>query len=379
VRERFARAFGGVPSHLWSAPGRVNLIGEHVDYAGGEVLPIAIAARTAVAVGPIAGALSHVTAGRRRQRGAFDPAAPHRAGSWCDYIAGVSHTLTGRGISVPPLAIAVAGDVPTGAGLSSSAALCVATAGAMSAAAGISMTSQEIADVAYRAEREFVGVQCGIMDQHASSLCRAGYALHLQCRDGRFAHVAFTGHVLIFDTAEPRALRKSRYNERRRECDRALATLRAREPTLTYLADASPELLADAALEAPLLSRARHVVSETARVRSAVGSLATSGILSGHLLSESHESLRGDYECSTAALDWFVENAVTCDGVSGARLTGAGWGGCAIALGEREALATAAPELATRFRLRFGRAPRWWLTAAEEGARHEEGVPGCAS
>jgi galactokinase len=371
VRERFARAFGGVPDIIWSAPGRVNLIGEHVDYAGGEVLPIAIGARTWVAVGPIAGTHSHASAGRRRQRGAFDPVRPVRASSWWDYLAGVSLELAMRGNAVPPLAIAVAGDVPAGAGLSSSAALCVAAAGAIGAAAGAALTPRDLADIAHGAESRFVGVPCGIMDQHASALCRAGQALHLRCADASFEYAPFRGSVLIFDTAEPRALRRTQYQERRHECDRALAALRALDPELASLADASLDLIRDAALEPPLDARARHVVTETLRVRQAVQATRTGGELPGELLNESHRSLRDDYECSTTALDWFVEEAVTMAGVSGARLTGAGWGGCAIATGERAALEEAAPTIAARFESRFSRSPRWWLTEAEQGARRE--------
>jgi galactokinase len=371
VRERFARAFGGVPHTIWSAPGRVNLIGEHVDYAGGEVLPIAIAARTCVAVGPVAGSHSHVSAGRRRQRGAFDPVRPSRSGSWWDYVAGVSRELARRGTPVPPLAIAVAGDVPPGAGLSSSAALCVAAAGALSRAAGSRLGAAELADVAHRAEADFVGVPCGIMDQRASALCRPGHALHLQCRNAVVDHVPFQESILIFDTAEPRALRASRYEARRRETDEALAILRTMEPGLEWLADATPELLDRAPLTGMLRARARHVVTETRRVRDAVRALAAGEPLPGALLLESHASLRDDYECSTRALDWFVDEAVRRDGIAGARLTGAGWGGCAIAAGERDALDRAAPALADDFRHAFGRAARWWLTAAEEGAREE--------
>ena len=372
MRERFARAFGGVPRAIWSAPGRVNLIGEHVDYAGGEVLPIAIDARTFVAVGPVAGSRSHATAGRKRQRGAFDPSDPERASAWWDYLAGVSRELTLRGVFVPPLAIAVAGNVPAGAGLSSSAALCVAAAGAIGSAAGASLTAADLADIAHRAESRFVGVPCGIMDQHASAMCQAGHALHLRCADGRADHAPFEGTVLILDTAEPRALRRTQYQERRRECDRALAALRARDPSLTALAEASLEQIRDAALEPPLDARARHVSSETNRVRLAVQATRESGALPGHLLLESHQSLRDDYECSTAALDWFVEEAMTMPGIAGARLTGAGWGGCAIAIGTPDALEEAAPVLATRFARRFNRSPRWWLTKAEQGARRED-------
>jgi galactokinase len=284
----------------------------------------------------------------------------------------VSGELTLRGVSVPPLAIAVAGNVPAGAGLSSSAALSVAAAGAIGSAAGASLTPVDLADIAHRAESLFVGVPCGIMDQHAAALCLAGHALHLRCTDGRAQHARFEGTVLIFDTAEPRALRRTQYQERRRECDRALAALRAHDPSLTSLAEASLEQIRDAALEPPLDARARHVSSETNRVRLAVQATRDGGDLPGELLLESHRSLRDDYACSTEALDWFVEEAMTMRGIAGARLTGAGWGGCAIATGLRDALEEAAPLLATRFAKRFRRSPRWWLTNAEQGARRED-------
>lgn len=335
------------------------------------MLPVAIAARTTVAVSPISGSRSHATAGRRRQRGAFDPVHPTRSGAWWDYLAGVSAKLAERGVRVPPLAIAVSGEVPAGAGLSSSAALCVATAGAMSTAAGAVLPARDLADVAHRAEREYVGVECGIMDQYASALCTPAHALHLHCRSGESEQVPFAGSVLIFDTAEPRSLRVSRYNERRRECDRALEALRRIDRHLEWLADATPAMIASAHMDPILAQRARHVSSETLRVREAVRSLQRSGTIPGKLLIESHRSLRDDYECSTPALDWFVEQASRCEGVEGARLTGAGWGGCAIAIGEHGALGSVAADLAARFRRDFQRNPRWWVTQAQEGVREE--------
>ena len=349
----------------------MNLIGEHVDYAGGDVLPIAISARTFVAAGPISGAHSYAVAGRRRPRGAFDPTHPSRTGSWWDYLAGVSRALVSRGVRVPPLAIAVAGNVPSGAGLSSSAALCVAGAGALSRAAGAHLTSTDLACVANQAESEFVGVPCGIMDQHASARCEKGFALHLRCRDAHAELVPFHGEVLIFDTAEPRALRHSRYDERRGEADRALAELQRLDPTVQCLAEAPIDLIARAQLAPELRARARHIATETRRVRDAVREMAQHGRIPGALLIESHASLRDDYECSTDALDWFVDAAIACDGIDGARLTGAGWGGCAIATGEPQALTASAPALAEQLAERFPRMPRWWMTGAEEGAREE--------
>jgi galactokinase len=177
--------------------------------------------------------------------------------------------------------------------------------------------------------------------------------------------------VLIFDTASPRSLRGSAFNTRRSECEQALALLRGRYPGLPSLAEATPEQVREAKLPDPLGRRARHVSEETRRVRTAVDSLKAGGELSGELLRASHESLRLDYECSTPELDWFVDRAMREPGVRGARLTGAGWGGCAIAVGDEEALAAAAAPVSAEYARVFGRTPRSWLTRAEEGARVE--------
>jgi galactokinase len=264
--------------------------------------------------------------------------------------------------------VAVWSDVPTGAGLSSSAALEVAGGLALARASGTDVELRQLALWAQRAESEFVGVACGIMDQFASALARQGEALHLFCDTGETEHVPVRETVLIFDTAVPRSLRDSAFNARRAECERALALLRRDFPHLRTLAEASPEQVRASGLPEPLDRRALHVAQETRRVRQMVTALRRGDALPGELLLASQESLRTNYECSSAELDWFVERATRLAGVRGARLTGAGWGGCAIAVGDGDVMAAEAPAIATDYRRVFGREARWWLSQPARGA-----------
>lgn len=368
-RDRFRREADTVAS----APGRVNLIGEHTDYNGGEVLPIAIARRTWVAAGlreagesPTLRAVSATEPGV----GEVPLRNASRSGEWWDYPLGVAAPrLEGR--SDLGIDLAVASDVPPGAGLSSSAALEVATALAVSALLGQTLDRRDAAMAAWRAETGFVGVACGIMDQFASALASEGHALHIQCDTAATSLVPFSDSVLIIDTAVRRSLRDSAFNQRRAECTEALRMLRALAPALGSLAEAEPAQVEAAGLPHPLNRRALHVSRETRRVREAVALLRASRPLPRALLVGSHESLRDLYECSRPELDWLVERSIAMDGVRGARLTGAGWGGCMIVVGEEPALEAAAPVLARDYQARFGLVPRLWLSAAASGARVE--------
>jgi galactokinase len=378
VRALFVDRFGREPDVIASAPGRVNLIGEHTDYNGGEVLPIAIARRTWVAAGghtgdrvPTLRAVSATLPGM----GTSALVAPTRSGEWWDYLTGVAAPLAASGEPYTSLDVAVTSDVPAGAGLSSSAAIEVATALAVARVLGIPLSLEEAAMTAWRAETGFVGVACGIMDQFASALGRPGEALHLECDTARYDYAPFGDTLLIFDTAIPRSLRTSHYNERRAECDEALRLLRERWPSLPSLAAAEPEQVLEAHLPDPLDRRALHVSRETRRVRDAVAALRAGGHISRELLVGSHESLRDLYECSRPELDWVVERSITLPGVRGARLTGAGWGGCAIVVGEEAALREAGPLLAREYEARFALVPRLWLSSAASGARVESVGP----
>ncbi|MFL5560036.1 MAG: galactokinase [Gemmatimonadaceae bacterium] len=376
ARELFQQRYGRAPEIIASAPGRVNLIGEHTDYNGGEVLPIAIARRTFVAVSVDRDARSSVlrsVSSNEANIGEASLSHPARSDRWWDYITGVAAPLVAAplgGAAPRPVSIdvAVVSDVPAGSGLSSSAALEVAAALAISNALGTPLPTREAALAGWRAETEFVGVACGIMDQFASALAREGHALHLDCDTTATDDAPFADAVLIVDSAVSRSLRGSEFNQRRAECEQALAELRKRWPALRSLAAATPEQVADANLPDPLGRRAMHVSRETRRVKEAVAMLRGGRPLSGPLLLESHASLRDLYECSRPELDWLVERAVTEPGVRGARLTGAGWGGCIIAVGSADALKAAAPAIERDYVARFGLTPRLWLSNAARGA-----------
>ena len=376
VRALFVDRFGREPDRVASAPGRVNLIGEHTDYNGGEVLPIAITRRTWVAAGrrptePGSAPMLRAASANNPVTGSAPLTSAKRSGEWWDYLTGVAAPLLQSSGRSESLDLAVASDVPAGAGLSSSAALEVATALAVAGVLDRRLELQEAAMTAWRAETGFVGVGCGIMDQFASALCRAGEALHLECDTARYDFAPFGDALLIFDTAIPRSLRTSHYNERRTECDEALRLLRLRWPDLPSLAAVEPEQVIEARLPSPLDGRALHVSRETRRVRDAVAALRSGNRISRELLVGSHESLRDLYDCSRPELDWVVERSITFPGVLGARLTGAGWGGCAIVVGDEDALLEAGPVLAREYETRFALVPRLWLSTAASGARIE--------
>ena len=368
----YRRAFGTEAAVIASAPGRVNLIGEHTDYNGGDVLPMALALRTTVAVGPSPDSQSHAVSEQSPQIGTFAPIATARARVWWDYVAGTVVALRSLGVEPRPMNIAVASDVPSGAGLSSSAALEVATAFAISAWAGVTPQIVDLARAAHRAEVDFVGVPCGIMDQFASALARAEFALLVACDREETTLVPMRSPVLVFDTRTPRALRSSAYETRRSECQQALRAVQQLEPGIKWLARASEDLVSRSDMTPTIRKRALHVVRENARVSLFVDALRRSDELDGRLLYASHASLRHDYLCSSPELDWFVERAQETRGVTGARLTGAGWGGCAIATGPADLLRHLAESASAPFATAFRRQPRSWLSSASDGARVDQ-------
>jgi galactokinase len=373
ARKYFREIFGGEPDVIGSAPGRVNLIGEHTDYNGGQVLPIAIDRRTYVAMRATPRASgSRVVSDRESTTAKFDIHRVTQSGNWWDYVSGVCRAIEMGGVRLPQIEAVVLSSVPSASGLASSAALELATAVCLGSLIGDIRRSKELALLAWRVETQFVGVPCGVMDQFASALCLEGHALHLWCDTLETEQVVMREAVLIFDTGVPRSLRASEFNQRRKECEEALAFLRRSNPSLPNLAAAEPGAVQAARLPSTLSKRAMHVTEENRRVDQIVEHLMRSGTIPGELLYDSHASLRNNYECSTEELDWFVDEVREKSGVAGARLTGAGWGGCAIAVGDPAALSQAAEELSPKYQTRFGRAPRTWLTRADEGARIED-------
>lgn len=326
--DAYQSTFGEEPEVVASAPGRVNLIGEHTDYNGGFVLPCAIDLRVAAALGRGEGGL--YSADFQEWSSADEP----DRGSWTAYPRGVTWALSRGGDKLPGYQGAFAGDVPRASGLSSSAAIEACTALALDALFGLGISRRELAVLCQRAENEYVGVNSGIMDQYASLLCQAGAALLIDCRSLEAESVpldldAARLVLLICDTRVERGLAQTGYNERREACDRAARLLGVESLRDATLADLER-------LSGEELKRARHVVTENARVLDAVRALQLQDYVTfGRLMYASHASLRDDYEVSTAELDAFVEVARQV-GALGARLTGAGFGGSAIALIEED-------------------------------------------
>jgi galactokinase len=322
--DAYRAQFGTRPDLVTSAPGRVNLIGEHTDYNGGFVLPCAIDQRIAVAVAPGGGNLYSTDFDNLQTLNGC------RNDGWADYPRGVTWALTDRGYDIPAYQAAFAGDVPVGSGLSSSAAIEAATALALDTLFHLDLGRKDLARLCQRAENVFVGVNSGIMDQYASLLCREGEALLIDCRSLEAEGVPLDLQgagltLLVCDTRVERSLAATGYNERRATCERA-----ARILGVPQLRDARPEDLTQ--LTGLEVKRARHVVTEDGRVLAAVKALQGNGFAAfGRLMYASHASLRDDFEVSTPELNTFVETAREV-GALGARLTGAGFGGAAIAL-----------------------------------------------
>lgn len=368
----FQKTFGTTPRAAASAPGRVNLIGEHTDYNGGPVLPIAIAQRTAAAVDPTApgerGVLEAIsTRDSRLVKLKWQDELPK---NWAAYIGGVLRELWALEVISPDTSarVVVASDVPAGAGLSSSAALTVAVARAFAP----ELTPRQIAGVAYRAEHDHVGVPCGMMDQTIAALGKRAHALLLECASLETKHIPFNARLLLVDTGKRHDLATGGLKERRAECEAAVKRLKLELPELAWLASWPAEWLPrlKRALPEPLRSRAVHVVSETARTRFAAELLQQKKLKQfGKLLFESHESCRRLYECSSPELDTVVAAAKRA-GAWGARLTGAGWGGAAIVLVGKTDKKTI-PAIQRAFKRAYGRVPPIIEVKASGGAQTE--------
>lgn len=372
----FRAAFGIAPLVAASAPGRVNLMGEHTDYNGGPVLPIAIAARTVVATGPADEGVLELISTRDGQMQRIDYRSARVTGSGA-YVTGVMRELAaaGAGPAGGGARVAVLSDVPVGAGLASSAALTVAAARALDLLGGGRLTARQLAGVAFRAEHDHVGVRCGIMDQMNAALARPGQALFLECASLASRHVPARGRLLLVDTGVRHELAAGALNQRRAECEAAVARLRLELPELRWLASWPAGWLPrlKRALAEPLRSRALHVVGETARTRFGAQLLARGYVKRfGVLLFESHESCRRLYDCSAPELDLVVATARRA-GALGARLTGAGWGGTVLVLLPRgKAVETkVVRQIRRAFKVAFAREPAISSVHASGGLRRE--------
>ena len=367
VQAEFSQRFGnGGQIHIGWSPGRVNLIGEYTDLSNGYALPMVIDLGVCVA-------LRLNGSGRARAYSpAFDEAAEFRFDSvnvqdlpeWSRYLAGVALLSRERGCDIAGFDAIVHGDVPIGGGLSSSAALSIAMTMAVQSAAGWSIDGVTAARLCQEVEHRFAGVMCGIMDQLVCRLGQPEHALFVDCATLETSDVPLKRSLvdcLIVDSGVPRSLHESEYNSRRADCAQAVAAINRLGHGLADLRGLTPTLFdsLSGSLEPRLRKRCRHVVSENERVLSAMNALGKDRFDDfGQLMNSSHVSLRDDFEVSNAELDFIASCAIASDGVFGARLTGAGFGGNAIVLVEPQASAAFEAVLTKGFEDRYGRAPR---------------------
>ncbi|BCX05718.1 MAG: galactokinase [Candidatus Roseilinea sp.] len=371
----FEQNFGRQPAFAARAPGRVNLIGEHTDYNDGFVLPMAIDRDVTIVGAPRDDRVVRLRSVNFGDEADFalERIAKAHDGAWSNYARGVADVLQQAGFTLRGFDGVIYGEVPIGSGLSSSAAIEMATLMAFTAAgangpAPLALDGAQAARLAQRAENEFVGVNCGIMDQFISSLGKAGHALFIDCRSLAYALTPMPKGVtvLVVDTSAPRSLAASAYNERRAQCEQAAHAL-----GVSALRDVSVETFERRRGELPdlIARRAAHVVYENQRVLDAVAALRANDVATfGRLMNQSHDSLRDWYAVSSTELDTVVDIARRVPGVYGARMTGAGFGGCAIALVSDAQAGALAQAIAREYPQRTGREPKVYACVASDGA-----------
>ncbi len=373
----FTTHFGERPTAIAIGPGRVNLIGEHTDYNDGLVLPVALKRDVRLIFRPRTDRHVRIYSAEYDGGYEFNLDAPTYDENilWANYIQGVAWALQEKGIALCGIDAVVSGNVPKASGLSSSAALEIATANALLFAAGAqdSLSGPEVAQAAQRAENHFVGVNCGIMDQFISMLGKADHALLIDCRslDYELVPVPKEAALVIGNTKASRSLAGSAYNERRQQCEEGVALLQRALPAIQALRDVSSEQLeAHKELLSPLVyRRCRHVVTENERVVQTIAALRQHDLATvGQLMNASHDSLRDDYEVSSEALDIMVATMRSAEGCYGARLTGAGFGGCTVALVEPGSEQTIADLIYEKYPKVTNIWPEVYTTHASDGA-----------
>ncbi|MEK7414357.1 MAG: galactokinase [Planctomycetota bacterium] len=372
----FTTAYGTAPTGAVRAPGRVNLIGEHTDYNDGFCLPMAIERDVRIAWRRRADRRVRVTS--LEQTGivefALAPPIAHATTDvtrWVDYVSGCAQVLQEVGIALTGCDLAITGDVPLASGLSSSAALEVASIHAFLAVAGVVRPGAEIATLAQRAENTYVGTKCGILDPLSSSCATVGQAMLMDCRTMQLtpAPLPIGVNIVIADTGKRRGLVDSAYNERRSQCEagaRALGVSHLRDVTMHGLAQATQS----GRLDATTKRRCEHVVAENGRTRAAYACLrAGDAVALGELMDQSHADLRDKFEVSCAELDAMVTIARSLPGCLGSRMTGAGFGGCSVSLVRDEHVPAFVAELEKQYRAKFpSMSPKVYVTRAAAGA-----------
>ena len=384
VAQLFRQQFGRAPAVVVRAPGRVNLLGAHVDYNEGWVLPAAINRAAWVAAAPNDDdnvSVAAVDFGERETFSLAGVADRPATTTWLDYARGVAWVLQEAGHHLPGIDVVLTSDVPIGAGVSSSAAVEMAFVTAWEALAGLTLSGLEKAQIGRRAENEYLGVASGIMDQFASVHGAHDHLILLDCRTLAYELIPLPPGlaILVADSGIRRELANSNYNERRRQCEAAVAGLRPYLPGIRALRDVSPEEFALYAhrLEPVLRRRAQHVVEECGRVLAGAVALRAGDVVAfGRAIRRSHASSRDLYEVSIPELDVLAAIAWQTPGCYGARLTGAGFGGCVAVLAQATLADAISYAMQVAYQEEFGRDLTVFSVQAADGAAVIEGVPG---
>ncbi|HEY1768530.1 MAG TPA: galactokinase [Terracidiphilus sp.] len=377
-RSMHMRRFHAEPA-IFAAPGRVNLIGEHTDYAEGFVMPAAINFATLAGISPRADGKIVIYSENSGEEKTFDAASlpVQRSRHWSDYPVGVIHELAGKGNTIPGFSLSLWGDVPLGSGLSSSASVEVATAVAIEPLIGVHYPRPVVARLCQRAENEFVGANCGIMDQFISANGKADHALLLDCRDLSFQLAPIPDHValVIANTMVKHSVAGGDYSTRRAEVEDAARVLARHRPEIRFLRDATLEDLEQWGHEMAPKSRmrARHIISENLRTVAAATALMRGDMAElGRLMAEAHRSYSQDFEASCVEADAMVDLAQDLPGLIGARLTGGGFGGCTINLVEQQQADAFAAALGKHYAAQIGIVPEIHICHASDGAHRLE-------
>ncbi len=375
LKTRFGEVYGaGHRVRVLRGPGRVNLIGEHTDYNLGFVLPMALDLACLVAAAPgsdgrLRAFSDNLGQSREWPLAALSELKPAR--DWGDYITGVAREVVRVGLALQPVNLLIASTVPVGSGLSSSAALEVATALAL--LGDRELDGLELARLCRRAENDFVGMPCGIMDQYVSVFGREHAAVKIDCRSLEHETVALPKglEILAVNTMVKHELGQSAYRDRVRECGEAVEAIRRRRPAVASLRDVAADEFDALAAEIPEIprKRARHVVSENQRVEDFIAASRRGDLAAmGELFVGSHRSLQHDYQVSCEELDFLVDTALAVPGVLGARMTGGGFGGCTASMVRPDAVANFEARITSAYRQRFGLTPQIFRCRPSAGA-----------
>jgi galactokinase len=383
IQRKFREIFGG-ESALYASPGRVNLIGEHTDYNEGFVLPGAIDKAMYLAIRPNGSDRVNAFSLDYNESVSFIPSGEKLAKHWANYILGVAMELKAAGAETGGFDCVFGGDIPLGAGLSSSAALESVFAFALHDILGLGMSRAQLARIGQLAEHNYAGVRCGIMDQFASLHGQQGKLIKLDCRSLEFEMIPFdpqkAGYRLVLiDTMVKHSLASSEYNVRRQQCETGVAMVKQKHPEVNSLRDISLEMLAESngSMEPIVYQRCEYVIEENLRLLRACKAMQENDLPTfGKMMFGSHQGLRYKYEVSCEELDFLADLAAKYPGILGARMMGGGFGGCTINLVSEQAHDSFIEEAKTKFKAKFGQIPRVYDVVISDGARKLRGYEG---